>query len=79
MKEMDVRSSQPTLEEMEAKMEEAVKAYKELKEKIRACSDKDSEEAFQMGIAEFNLFNYMDILDEKIQDRRRSLGLDSPK
>jgi hypothetical protein len=79
MKEMDVRSSQPTLEELEAKMEEAVKAYKELKEKIRACSDKDSEEAFQMGIAEFNLFNYMDMLDEKIQDRRRSLGLDSPK
>ena len=79
MKEMDVRSSQPTLEELEAKMEEAVKAYKELKEKIRACSDKDSEEAFQMGIAEFNLFNYMDILDENIQDRRRSLGLDSPK
>ena len=79
MKEIDVRSSQPTLEELEAKMEEAVKAYKELKEKIRACSDKDSEEAFQMGIAEFNLFNYMDILDEKIQDRRRSLGLDSPK
>ena len=76
---MDVRSSQPTLEELEAKMEEAVKAYKELKEKIRACSDKDSEEAFQMGIAEFNLFNYMDMLDEKIQDRRRSLGLDSPK
>ena len=79
MKEMDVRSSQPTLEELEAKMEEAVKAYKELKEKIRACSDKDSEEAFQMGIAEFNLFNYVDMLDEKIQDRRRSLGLDSPK
>ena len=79
MKEMDVRSSQPTLEELEAKMEEAVKAYKELKEKIRACSDKDSEEAFQMGISEFNLFNYMDMLDEKIQDRRRSLGLDSPK
>ena len=79
MKEMDVRSSQPTLEELEAKMEEAVKAYKELKEKIRACSDKDSEEAFQMGIAEFNLFNYMDMLDEKIQDRRRSLGLDSQK
>ena len=79
MKEMDVRSSQPTLEELEAKMEEAVKAYKELKEKIRACSDKDSEEAFQMGIAEFNLFNYMDMLDEKIQDRRRSIGLDSPK
>ena len=79
MKEMDVRSSEPTLEELEAKMEEAVKAYKELKEKIRACSDKDSEEAFQMGIAEFNLFNYMDMLDEKIQDRRRSLGLDSPK
>lgn len=79
MKEIDVRSSQPTLEELEAKMEEAVKAYKELKEKIRACSDKDSEEAFQMGISEFNLFNYMDMLDEKIQDRRRSLGLDSPK
>ena len=79
MKEMDVRSRQPTLEELEAKMEEAVKAYKELKEKIRACSDKDSEEAFQRGIAEFNLFNYMDMLDEKIQDRRRSLGLDSPK
>ena len=36
MKEMDVRSNQPTLEELEAKMEEAVKAYKELKEKIRA-------------------------------------------
>ena len=79
MKEMDVRSSEPTLEELEAKMEEAVKAYKELKEKIRACSDKDSEEAFQMGIAEFNLFNYMDMLDEKIQDRRRSIGSDSPK
>ena len=79
MKEMDVRSSQPTLEELEAKMEEAVKAYKELKEKIRACSDKDSEEAFHLGIAEFKLFNYMDMLDEKIQDRRRSLGLDSPK
>ena len=71
---MDVRSSQPTLEELEAKMEEAVKAYKELKEKIRACSDKDSEEAFQMGIAEFNLFNYMDMLDEDINDLREKLA-----
>ena len=40
--------------------------YRELKEKIKACADEDSDEAFDLGLCEFNLSNYMIMLDDRI-------------
>ena len=37
-----------------------------LEEKIKACADDDSDEAFDLGLAEFNLSNYMIMLDDRI-------------
>lgn len=72
--DMDMsKTNEPTLEELEAEMDKAVKAYKELKEKIKACTDEESDEYFFLGIAEFNHFNYMDMLDEEIREKRKSL------
>ena len=45
------------LAELEAKLDEAVIQYRQLKEKIKACPDDESDEALQLGMAEFNLFN----------------------
>lgn len=40
--------------------------YRELKEKIKACTDEDSDESFDLGLCEFNLSNYMIMLDDRI-------------
>ena len=61
------------LAELEAKLDEAAKQYRQLKEKIAACEDEESDEALQLGMAEFNLFNYMDMLDEDIKELRCQL------
>ena len=59
-------SLQKELQELDARLDEATLKYRELKEKIKACADEDSDEAFDLGLAEFNLSNYMIMLDDRI-------------
>jgi hypothetical protein len=66
MQTTDKESMKQQLQELEAKLDEASMEYRELKEKIRACADEDSDEAFDLGLAEFNLSNYMIMLDDRI-------------
>lgn len=66
-------SIQQDLQELDAKLDEAVGKYRELKEKIKACADEDSDEAFDLGLAEFNLSNYIIILDDEISILREQL------
>ena len=54
------------LAELEAELDEALEKYRQLKEKIKACTDEDSDEAFDLGLCEFNLSNYMIMLDDRI-------------
>ena len=61
------------LQELDAKLDEAVGKYRELKEKIKACADEDSDEAFDLGLAEFNLSNYIIMLDDEISILREQL------
>lgn len=61
------------LAELEAELDGALEKYRQLKEKIKACTDLESDEALQLGMAEFNLFNYMDMLDEDIKELRCQL------
>lgn len=65
------------LAELEAKLDEAVIQYRQLKEKIKACPDDESDEALQLGMAEFNLFNYMDMLDDEISMLKSQLGIEN--
>ena len=57
MQRTDKESMKQQLQELEAKLDEASMEYRELKEKIKACTDEDSDEAFDLGLAEFNLSN----------------------
>ena len=66
-------SIQQDLQELDAKLDEAVGKYRELKEKIKACADEDSDEAFDLGLAEFNLSNYIIMLDGEISILREQL------
>lgn len=66
MQTTDKESMKQQLQELEAKLDEASMEYRELKEKIKACTDEDSDEAFDLGLAEFNLSNYMIMLDDRI-------------
>ena len=66
-------SIQQDLQELDAKLDEAVGKYRELKEKIKACADEDSDEAFDLGLAEFNLSNYIIMLDNEISILREQL------
>ena len=66
MEKQDKESLQKELQELDARLEEAALKYRELKEKIKACADDDSVEAFDLGLAEFNLSNYMIMLDDRI-------------
>ena len=66
MQTKDKESMKQQLQELEAKLDEASMEYRELKEKIKACTDEDSDEAFELGLAEFNLSNYMIMLDDRI-------------
>ena len=65
MQRTDKESMKQQLQELEAKLDEASMEYRELKEKIKACTDEDSDEAFDLGLAEFNLSNYMIMLDDR--------------
>ena len=66
MQTTDKESMNQQLQELEEKLDEASMEYRELKEKIKACADEDSDEAFDLGLAEFNLSNYMIMLDDRI-------------
>lgn len=66
METQDKESLQKELQELEAKLDEAAMQYRELKEKIKACADENSDEAFDLGLCEFNLSNYMIMLDDEI-------------
>ena len=66
MQRTDKESMKQQLQELEAKLDEASMEYRELKEKIKACTDEDSDEAFDLGLAEFNLSNYRIMLDDRI-------------
>ena len=66
MQTTDKESIKQQLQELEAKLDEASMVYRELKDKIKACTYEDSDEAFDLGLAEFNLSNYMIMLDDRI-------------
>ena len=66
MQRTDKESMKQQLQELEAKLDEASMEYRELKEKIKTCTDEDSDEAFDLGLCEFNLSNYMIMLDDEI-------------
>ena len=66
METQDKESLQKELQELGAKLDEAAMQYRELKENIKACTDEDSDEAFGLGLCEFNLSNYMIMLDDRI-------------
>ena len=72
-----IESKRQELTELEAKLDEAVIQYRQLKEKIKACPDDESDEALQLGMAEFNLFNYMDMLDDEISMLKSQLGIEN--
>ena len=65
--------TEPTLEELEEEMQNAVAAYKKIVEQLKACTDKESEDYFDLSIAEFNMFNYIDMLDYEIEQKRKSI------
>ena len=73
MQTTDKESMKQQLQELEAKLNEASMEYRELKEKIKACTDEDSDEAFDLGLAEFNLSNYMIMLDDRISMIREQI------
>jgi len=73
METQDKESRQEELQELEARLDEAAKKYRELKEKTKACADEDSDESFDLGLAEFNLSNYMIMLDDKISMLRSQI------
>ena len=66
METQDKESMLQELQELDAKLDDAVEKYRELKAKISACADEDSDEAFDLGLCEFNLSNYMIMLDDEI-------------
>ena len=51
METQDKESRQEELQELEARLDEAAKKYRELKEKIKACADEDSDESFELAFA----------------------------
>ncbi len=73
METQTTESKRQELAQLETKLDEAAKQYRQLKEKIAACEDEESDEALQLGMAEFNLFNYMDMLDYEITVLREEL------
>ena len=51
METQTIESKRQELAELETKLDEAVKQYRQLKEKIAACKDEESDEALQLGMA----------------------------
>ena len=64
----DKESRAKKIEQLEARMNALMAKYKEVKNRLRELGDEESEEAYNLGLVEFNLFNSTDMLDEKIQE-----------
>lgn len=64
----DKESRAKKIEQLEARMNALMAKYKEVKNRLRELGDEESEEAYNLGLVEFNLFNSIDMLDEKIQE-----------
>jgi hypothetical protein len=64
----DKESRAKKIEQLEARMNALTAKYKEVKNRLRELGDEESEEAYNLGLVEFNLFNSIDMLDEKIQE-----------
>jgi hypothetical protein len=64
----DKESRAKKIEQLEARMNALTAKYKEVKNRLRELGDEESEEAYNLGLIEFNLFNSIDMLDEKIQE-----------
>ena len=71
IKEAELRQE---LQELESKMQAAQAAMSELKQKIKDCDPEDEDKAFDLGLTEFNLFNCMDMLDDKINEIQKQLS-----
>ena len=71
IKETELRQE---LQELETKMQAAQAAMSELKQKIKECDSEDEVKAFDLGLAEFNLFNCMDMLDDEIAEIEEQLS-----
>lgn len=71
IKETELRQE---LQELETKMQAAQAAMSELKQKIKECDLEDEVKAFDLGLAEFNLFNRMDMLDDEIAEIEEQLS-----
>lgn len=71
IKETELRHE---LQELETKMQAAQAAMSELKQKIKECDPEDEVKAFDLGLAEFNLFNCMDMLDDEIAEIEEQLS-----
>lgn len=69
----DRESGAKKLEQLEARMNALMEKYREVKNRLRELGDEESEEAYNLGLVEFNLFNSIDMLDEKIQDLKREM------
>ena len=69
----DMESGAKKLEQLEARMNALMEKYREVKNRLRGLGDEESEEAYNLGLVEFNLFNSIDMLDEKIQDLKREM------
>ena len=63
-----IRDKDKKIEQLEARMNALTAKYKEVKNRLRELGDEESEEAYNLGLVEFNLFNSIDMLDEKIQE-----------
>ena len=64
----DKESRAKKIEQLEARMNALTAKYKEVKNRLGELGDEESEEAYNLGLVEFNLFNSIDMLDEKIQE-----------
>jgi formiminotetrahydrofolate cyclodeaminase len=64
----DKESITKKIEQLEARMNVLMEKYKEIKNRLRQLGDEESEEAYNLGLAEFNLFNSIDMLDDTIQE-----------
>ena len=68
------KSLEQELKRLEEKMDAAVEKHRQIKQRLQELGDEESEESENLGIAEFNLFNYMDMLDEDIHELREKLA-----
>ena len=64
----DKESITKKIEQLEARMNVLMEKYKEIKNRLRQLGDEESEEAYNLGLSAFKLFNSIDMLDDTIQE-----------